>query len=50
MVGFEIVGIILVCIAIIYSFYKKRDKAALALIITLIILLLLLGYFNKIFL
>ncbi len=44
MVGFEIVGVILVCVAIIYSFYKKRDKVALALIITL-----LLGYLKKFF-
>jgi len=44
MVGFEIIGIILVCVAVIYSFYKKKDKTAMALIIALLILLFLLGY------
>lgn len=44
MIGLEIVGIILVSAAIVYSFYKKQDKVALALIIVLLILLFLLGY------
>jgi len=44
MVGFEIVGIALVCVSIIYSFYQKKDRVALALIITLLVLLYLLGY------
>ncbi|MEK6826637.1 MAG: hypothetical protein AABX08_02525 [Nanoarchaeota archaeon] len=44
MVGFEIFGIILVNIAIIYSFYKKHDKMAISLIIALLALLILLGY------
>ena len=44
MVGFELIGVILVGIAIIYSFYKKKDKIALTLIIVLLILLYLLGY------
>lgn len=42
--GFEVVGIILVCVAIIYSFYKKQNEIALALIIALLILLYLIGY------
>jgi hypothetical protein len=49
MVGFEIVGIILVGLAIVYSFYKKKDRVGLALIIVFLILLFLLGYFNKLF-
>lgn len=48
MVGFEIVGIVLVGIAIIYSFYKRKDKIALTLIIVLLILLYLLGYLGNI--
>ncbi len=44
MVGFEIVGILLVGVAIIYAFYKKKDKVAIALIIVLLVLLYLLGY------
>jgi len=44
MVGYEIVGVILVAVSIIYSFFKKYDKTALALIIVLLALLLLLGY------
>lgn len=49
MVGFEIVGIALMVIAIVYSFYKKKDKTAFALIIALLILLFLLGYFNRVY-
>ncbi|MFH1440097.1 MAG: hypothetical protein ABIG89_06010 [Candidatus Woesearchaeota archaeon] len=48
MVGFEIVGILLVGAAIIYSFYKKKDRIAMALIIVLLIILFMLGYFNQI--
>lgn len=44
MPGFEIVGIALVAVSIIYSFYKKHDKVALSLIIVLLVLLYLLGY------
>ena len=44
MVGLELFGILLVCVAIIYSFYKKKDNIALSLIIVLLILLYLLGY------
>lgn len=47
MPGLEIVGIILVCVAIIMSFYKKKDSQALALVIVLLILLYLLGYLNS---
>lgn len=46
-VGLEIVGVVLVSVAIIYSFIKKKDKVALALIIALLMLLFLLGYFNS---
>ena len=42
--GFELIGIILVVISIIYSFIRKNEKAGLALIIVLLILLYLLGY------
>jgi len=44
MAGFEIVGIMLVLIAIVYSFAKRKDNVGLALIIVLLILLYLLGY------
>lgn len=46
MVGFEIVGIILVVFSIVYAFYKKKDKMALSLIIVLLVLLYLLGYLS----
>ncbi len=42
--GFEIVGIILMVVAILYSFYKKKDTVALALIIGLLIVLYMLEY------
>lgn len=42
--GFEVIGIILVCVAIIYSFYKKQNDVAFPLIITLFALLYLVGY------
>jgi len=44
MVGYEIAGVILVGVSIVYSFIKKYDKTALALIIVLLALLLILGY------
>lgn len=44
MIGFEIVGIALICASIIYSFYKKQDRVGFALIIVLLVLLYLLGY------
>ena len=43
MIGFELVGVLLVSIAIIFAFVKRQDKLALALIITLMALLLLLS-------
>ena len=46
MVGYEIIGVILVVVSIIYSFYKKHDRTALALIIALLVLMYLLGYFG----
>jgi len=45
-VGFELIGVILVAVSIIYSFIKKREKVGLALIIVLLALLYLLGYLN----
>ena len=45
MPGLEIVGVILVAVSIVYAFYKKKDRMALALIIVLLVLLFLLGYF-----
>lgn len=45
-VGFDLVGIILVVVSIIYSFIKKREKVGLALIIVLLVLLYLLGYLS----
>ena len=44
MAGFDLFGVILVGVAIVYAFYKKQDKLAMALIIVLLILLLILGY------
>ena len=44
MAGLDIFGIALVGIAIVYAFWKKRDKLALALVIVLLAVLLLLGY------
>lgn len=43
MIGFELVGILLVSVAILIAFIQKQDKLALALIITLIVMLLLLS-------
>ena len=48
MPGFELVGIMLVCVSIIYSFYKKKDNVALSLIIVLLVLLYLLEYLEPI--
>lgn len=42
--GAEILGILMVGMAIAYSFYKKNDKLGVALIIVLLMLLYLLGY------
>ena len=42
MAGFEIVGILLVIVAIIYAFIKKKDKLGMALIIVLLVLLYML--------
>lgn len=47
MVGLEILGIALVVTAIVYSFYKKRDKVGLALIIVLLVLLFILGQLGR---
>ncbi len=49
MAGFELVGIALVVVSIIYSFYKKNDKLALTLMIVLLALLLTLGYLGYLF-
>lgn len=46
MAGFDLVGVSLVVVAIIYSFVKKKDKEGMALIIVLLILLYMLGYFS----
>lgn len=46
MVRFEIIGISLVVISVVYAFCKKNNRKGLALIIVLLILLFLLGYFN----
>ncbi len=43
MIGFELVGVLLVSIAIVIAFVKKQDKLAISLIITLLVLLLLLN-------
>lgn len=43
MVGFELFGIILVCISIIWAFYKKKENVGLGLIITLLLVLILLN-------
>lgn len=43
--GLELIGVVLVMIAIIYSFYRKRDTVAFCLVITLVSMLYLLGYF-----
>lgn len=46
MIGLEVVGVALVCVSIIYSFYKKQDKVGIALIIVLLVLLYMLGYLS----
>jgi len=46
MAGFEIVGILLVIVAIIYSFIKGKDKLGMALIIVLLVLLFMLDKFG----
>ncbi len=47
MAGLELFGVGLVVVAIIYSFYKKKDKLGLALIIVLLVLLFLLSQLGK---
>ena len=47
MVGLEIFGIALVVLAIVYAFYRKNDRLALALTIVLLVLLFLLGYLKR---
>ncbi len=44
--GFELIGVSLVIVSIIYSFIKKNERAGLALIIVLLVLLYLLGYLS----
>lgn len=46
MAGLELFGIALVVVSIVYAFYKKNDRLALALIIVLLVLLYLLGFLN----
>lgn len=46
MAGLELFGVALVVVSIVYAFYKKKDRLALALIIVLLVLLYLLGYLN----
>lgn len=46
MPGLEVFGVALVGVAIIYAFYKKQDRTAIALIIVLLTLMYMLGYFN----
>ena len=48
MVGYEIMGVTLVAISIVYSFIKKHDKTAMALMIVLLVLLYFIGYLGKI--
>lgn len=48
MPGLELVGVLLVGVAIIMAFKKKNDRLALSLIIVLLVLLYLLGYFNNV--
>ncbi len=38
----ELFGVLLVCVAIIYAFYKKQNEVGLGLIIVLLVLLKLL--------
>lgn len=45
MAGMDLIGIILVCFSIVYSFYKKKEFVGIALIIVLLVLLYILGYF-----
>lgn len=47
MAGLEILGIALVVIAIVYSFFKKKDKVGLALIIVLLVLLFMLSQLGR---
>ncbi len=47
MPGYELIGVTLVVVSIVYSFIKKRDRTALALMITLLVLLYLLGYLKQ---
>ena len=47
MAGLELFGIALVCLAIIYAFFKRKDKLGLSLIIVLLVLLFILGQLGK---
>jgi len=40
----DVLGISLVAIAVVYSFWKGHDRTAMALIIVLLVVLALLGY------
>ena len=44
MAGLELLGVILVALAIIEAFRQKNDKLGFALILVLLILLFMLGY------
>jgi len=44
MAGLDVLGVALVVIAVVYAFWKKHDRVALALVIVLLVLLVLLGY------
>ncbi len=47
MARLELFGVALVVISIVYAFFKKKDKLALALIIVLLVLLFILGQLGK---
>ena len=48
MVGLELFGVLLVVVAIVYSFIKRKDTLGLTLIIVLLVLLFMLNLIGKI--
>ena len=45
MAGFEVVGVGMLVVAILYSMYQKKSVVSISLILVLLILMRLLGYY-----
>jgi len=47
MAGLELFGIALTAVAIVYAFFKKKDRVGMALIIVLLVLLFILSQLGR---